>query len=261
VKAYLLAAGYATRMFPLTRDCPKPLLEVAGAPILTHILDRVLELDGLSEVVVIGNARFAGHFEAWAAGIEAAGIEAAGIDCPVPLRVLDDGSTDDANKLGAIADLAFGLECVPTDGEDFLVAAGDNLLGFGLREIQRAFLLHGESTLTVRDVEVRDASRYNEVVLEPDGRVRSFREKPPDPVSTLAAIALYFFPASVAELLPSYLEQGGNPDAPGHFVAWLVERAPVRATRLPGEWYDIGSLDGLERARLHYPTLLGSGAC
>lgn len=243
MKAYLLAAGYATRMYPLTRDRPKPLLEVAGRPILAHILDRVRVLDGLSEVVVIANDRFIAAFEAFAAGL----------DLGVPIRVLNDGSRDDDDKLGAIGDLAFALAEVPVGNEDWLVAAGDNLLAFDLGLLQRAFRAGGGAPLlAVREVPLEGPSRYNEVTLDGEGRVVRFREKPPDPQSPLAAIALYFLPPSAAALLPTYLEEGGNPDAPGHFIAWLVDRVEVRAEPLPGGWFDIGSLEGLENARSRF---------
>ena len=242
MKAYLLAAGYATRMHPVTRDRPKPLLEVAGAPILSHILDGVLGLEGLSEVVVIGNHRFATHFAEWARETSA----------PVPVTVLDDGTTNDDDKLGAIGDIGFALERVPPKDEPWLVAAGDNLLGFPMRALQREFEVDaGCPLLTVRRVSRDGPSRYNEVTTEGD-RVTGFREKPADPRTDLAAIALYFFPAGVAERVGEYLAQGGNPDAPGHFVAWLVERVPTRAAMIPGEWFDIGSLEGLEHTRRHY---------
>ena len=256
MKAYLLAAGYATRMYPLTRDQPKPLLEVAGAPILTHILRRVLALDGLSEVVVIANARFAGAFESWRRSL----------DVRVPVRVLNDGSTCDDDKLGAIGDLAFALEAAPPGDEDWLVAAGDNLLSFDLRVLQRAFEATGapgarSPLLVVRRVEPApvpasgvdgSADRYNEVVVDAGGRVVGFREKPRDRRSELAAIALYLLPAKAAGALARYLADGGNPDAPGYFIAWLVERSEVRAATLPGKWFDVGSLDGLAEARRRF---------
>jgi glucose-1-phosphate thymidylyltransferase len=243
LKAFLLAAGYATRMYPLTRDRPKPLLEVAGRCILDHLMDRVLALEGLSEVVVIGNARFADPFEAWRESADVA----------VPLRVLNDGSSDDSDKLGAIGDIAFALREVPLVGEDWLVAAGDNLLGFDLRPLQRRFLAQRRPTLVLRQVEHGGGpSPYNEVSLGEDGRVRRFREKPADPRTDLAAIALYFFTPEVAELLGHYLAEGGNPDAPGHFIAWLVERVEEGAARSGGDWFDIGSLEGLEHARSLY---------
>ena len=243
MKAYLLAAGYATRMYPLTRERPKPLLEVAGRPILAHILDRVLELEGLSEIVVIANDRFIEPFERFAAGL----------DLDVPVRVLNDGSRDDDDKLGAIGDLAFALGEVPVAGEDWLVAAGDNLLAFDLRTLQRAFRAGaGAPMLAVRETPLQSPSPYNEVTVDGQGRVLRFREKPADPASPLAAIALYFLPARAAELLPHYLAEGGNPDAPGHFIAWLVEQVEVRAAALPGGWFDIGSLEGLAHAREHF---------
>ena len=243
MKAYLLAAGYATRMYPLTRDRPKPLLEVAGRPILAHILDRVRVLEGLSEVVLIANDRFIEPFEAFAAEL----------DLGVPVRVLNNGSRDDDDKLGAIGDLAFALREVPVGNEDWLVAAGDNLLAFDLGVLQRAFRDGGGAPLlAVRRVPIDGPSNYNEVTLDPDGRVVGFREKPQDPQSPLAAIALYFLPPRAAALLPAYLDAGGNPDAPGHFIAWLVEQVEVRAEPLPGDWFDIGSLEGLEHARSHF---------
>jgi len=241
-------------MFPLTRDVAKPLLEVAGAPILTHIVERILELPDVREIVVIANARFAPDFQRWAGAL----------DSHAPVRVLDDGSTGDANKLGAIGDLAFALRAVPPDG-DWLVAAGDNLLAFGLGELHTAYRAHERPLLAVRQIERGDPSAYNEVKLGADGRVTVFREKPGDPVSALAAIALYFFPAHVASRLFQYLDEGGNPDAPGHFIAWLVGRTEVRAAPIPGEWFDIGSLEGLEiarkRFRPHAASALGSGRC
>lgn len=246
MKAYLLAAGYATRMYPLTRDRPKPLLEVAGAPILSHMVERVLELQGLSELVVIANARFARAFEDWASGLS----------LPVPLRVLNDGSTCDDDKLGAVGDLAFALSRAPVGDEDWLVAAGDNLLAFDLRLLQQRFLALGrDPLLALRRVDHASSgqpSKYNDVTLDDTGRVVRFEEKPRRPVSDLAAIALYFFPAFVAELLPRYLAQGGNADAPGHFIAWLVGQVPVRGTPVPGAWFDIGSVEGLEHAREHF---------
>jgi glucose-1-phosphate thymidylyltransferase len=242
VKAYLLAAGYATRMYPLTRDRPKPLLEVAGRPILTHILDRVLQLDDLSEVVVIANDRFFDAFDDWARHVDAG----------VPVRVLNDGSRSDGDKRGAIGDLAFALAEAPVGDEDWLVAAGDNLLAFDLRVLQRAFRRHRVPLLAVRPVDREGSSKYNEVILDDDGRVLSFREKPAQARSPLVAIALYFLPAGAAALLPRYLAAGGNPDAPGHFIAWLVDEVEVRAEHLPGGWFDIGSLEGLAYAREHF---------
>lgn len=252
MKVFLLAAGYATRMYPLTRNQPKPLLEVAGAPILSHMLERVLELPHVSEVVVITNSRFQDSIRGWA-------VAHAG---RVPIRVLDDGSTSDDDKLGAVGDLGFALEQVPLDGEDWLVAAGDNLLEFSLVPLHAVFESTGCPLLAVRTVSRDGPSPYNETTVAADGRVTRFREKPPDPGSDLAAIALYLFPAHVASLLARYLADGGNRDAPGHFIAWLVGETEVYAEHIAGAWFDIGSLSGLATARERFrpPAVDGADA-
>ncbi len=240
MKVFVLAAGYATRLYPLSRNRAKPLLEVGGEAILTHIVRRVSALEDVTRITVIVNRRFLADFRAWRSSVV----------CPTPLCLLDDGSTDDEDRPGALGDLAFGLGRVPLDGEDWMVVAGDNLIAFDLAPLQRAFLSCRQPMLLVREVDhAGQPTRYNEVTLDSRGRVLRFREKPPDPRSGLAAIALYFFPPEVAELLERYLEEGGERDAPGHFVAWLVDRTPVSASRFEGGWFDIGSRESLERAR------------
>lgn len=256
MKALLLAAGYATRLYPLTRDRPKPLLEVGGRPLLDHLLERIAPLPGLSEVVVVGNHRFAEPLRTWA--------HAAAAACPVPLRVLDDGSTSEADRLGAVGDIAFALDAVAPAGEDLLVAAGDNLVGFDLAPLHARYRAQGSPrcpVVLVRRVERAGPSPYNEVQLGPETApgsglhpVRGFREKPPDPRTPWAAIGLYFWPPGVEPLLRRYLEGGGNPDAPGHFVEWLVCETPVRAAPFAGPWFDIGGPSALEAARAHFPN-------
>ena len=243
MNVYVLAAGYATRLYPLTRDCAKPLLEVGGRPVLSRIVDRLLALPDLDEVVVVANRRFACDFDAWRRNFAG----------PARLRVLDDGSTCEEDRLGAIGDLAFALQRVPTGASPFVAIAGDNLIEFDLTPLYRAFLEGGRPLLVLREVErVGGPTRYNEVAIDAEGGVRRFREKPPDPTSALAAISLYFFTAEVAALLERYLAEGGRHDEPGHFIAWLVEQTPVASAGLPGEWFDIGSLETLEQARRRF---------
>lgn len=242
VKAYVLAAGYATRMYPLTRDIPKTLLEVGGAPTLTHIMGRLRVLDGLTEVVIVTNKRFLDRFECW--------LETQ--DPWVRFTLLNDETTSHENRLGAIGDLRFALEMVPLEDEDAIVLASDNLFEVDLRDAHREFLARGRTTMLVRRVELDGGpSPYNEVTLGEDQRVTRLREKPADPQTDLSAIAVYFFPRQDLALLDEYLESG-NPDAPGHFLAWLVQRVPCYATPLEGAWYDIGSLESLAAARARF---------
>lgn len=245
MKALLLAAGYATRLHPLTRDRPKPLLDVAGKPLLSHILERVRALPDVSEVVIVGNHKFHDALRAWADQERKRGGPA--------LHVLDDGSASEDDKLGANGDIAFALERMDLGDEDLLVVAGDNLLGFDLRPLHAAFLRRRLPQLAVRELLIPEGpSPYNEVTLDENRRVVGFREKPADPQSPWVAIALYFYPPEIVGWLRRYLAEGGNPDAPGHFAAWLVQHTEVVAEPFEGEWYDIGSPEALADARARF---------
>jgi glucose-1-phosphate thymidylyltransferase len=227
MKALLLAAGYGTRLRPLTDRVPKELLPVGGRPIVDWILDRVAEVEEVDEVHVVTNAAKAPHFAEWA---ETRSVV-----------VHDDGTLTNEDRLGAIGDLAFVLERIGLD-DDLLVVAGDNLFEFSLaayvrwwRELGRA------SAIAVRDVRSRDlATRYGIVDVDPDARVRAFVEKPADPPSTLAAIATYVYHREHLPLVSRYLEEGNDPDQPGRLVAWLHPREPVYAYRFEESWFDIG---------------------
>lgn len=241
MRAVLLAAGFATRLYPLTRERAKPLLEVGGKPVLSHLLERVLELPELEQVLVVTNDRFHAQFEAWAGGLAAG----------VPLHLLNDGARDDASKRGAIGDLALALQALPQDDAPLFVAAADNLVDADLARCARRFLEAPDTPLLfVREIEgVVPPGRYSEVLLAPDGTVRRFREKPDDPQTPLSAVGLYFLPAAARAWVATYLAGGGNPDAPGHLFEWLSRRATLRAMPLEGAWHDIGNHETLAAAR------------
>jgi len=244
MKAILLAAGFATRLHPLTLERAKPLLEVGGRPVLSRLLERVLTLPGLEEVLVVVNQRFRQQFETWAAGV----------DAPVPLRLVVDAARDEAEKLGAIGDLALALEQLADDGAPLFVGAGDNLVEADLAACARRFALDPtRPLLIVRQIQGEvPAGRYSEVVLAEGERVQRFREKPADPQSPLSAVGLYFLPAAARGWVRQYLREGGNPDAPGYFFEWLLRRVPMVAARLEGSWHDIGDLQTLAAARAAY---------
>lgn len=237
MKAIVLAAGFATRMYPITRTRAKPLLDVRGAPILTHILRRVEAVEEVGEAVVVTNRRFLDEFTRWAAHAR----------FRFPLQLVDDGATDDWNRLGAVRDMALGMERAGED--DYLVAAGDTLVDVDLTLPAGTFRTNRRPLLLLRDVDARGARPYNDVEVDADGSVTSFREKPAESRSPLAAICLYFFPSEVRSFVRRFLDHGGNPDAPGYFLEWLVGETRVDATRFAGRWFDIGSIEGLETAR------------
>jgi glucose-1-phosphate thymidylyltransferase len=234
MKLVILAAGYATRLYPLTRDRPKQLLEVGGRPILEHLLDRLAPI-GFDALYLVTNARFAGAFRAWASGYG-------------DVRVVDDGTTDDATKLGAIGDLDLVIRRERVD-DDLVVAAGDSVFsdsleGFGAtaRE-RRAPLL---AVYDVADPEL--VKRYSEVRVDEAGRIIHVEEKPREPRSTLSGVALYHYPRETLPLVARYLSEGGNSDQPGRLVEWLYRLENVYAWQVPGAWLDIGSPETLAEA-------------
>ena len=237
MKAVILAAGYATRLYPLTVDRPKALLDVGGRPMVEHLLQRlegVAELDG---IYLVTNSKFADTFRDWATGW--AGSE---------VWIVDDGTADEETKLGAIGDLELTIRESAID-DDLIVLAGDNLFSESLAPFAEFASEKNAPALGVYDVGDLDAiRRYNAIELDEDDRLTFFEEKPANPRSTLTGIALYFYPRHSLGLVGEYLETGNNPDQPGRLVQWLYPRVPVYAWRVPGRWYDIGSAETLAEA-------------
>ena len=231
MNALVLAAGYATRLRPLTDRTPKQLLPVGGRPMLDWISDKLEEIPGLEELHVVTNARYAPAFSAWA---EARG---GGV------MVHDDGTTSNDDRLGAIGDLRFVLGRTGLAGDHLLVMAGDNLLDASLADYVAWWRAKGRaSALAVYDVGDPELARhYGIVELGADERVVGFVEKPAEPPSTLAATATYLFHQDHLALVEPYLAEGNPTDQPGNFVAWLYPREPVYGYALPGEWHDIGT--------------------
>jgi glucose-1-phosphate thymidylyltransferase len=234
VKALILAAGYATRLSPLTDSIPKMLLPLAGRPMLDYLLDRIREVDEIDEIHLVTNARFAPAFRDWA---------------PADVTVHDDGTTSNEDRLGAIGDLGFTIEEAGLEGEDLLVVAGDNLIGYSIPEYVAFWREKGGSAIALYEVADRELLKsYGVVELDEDDRVVGFEEKPAHPRSDLAATAAYLYRAQDLEPLATYLEEGNPPDAPGNFVAWLHKRTPVYGYRFAGEWHDVGDLGQLLEA-------------
>lgn len=241
MKVLILAAGYATRLYPLTLNQPKPLLEVAGQPMIDYVLDNLAPIGGIDRVYVVTNAKFADHFQKWADNYRATKSK-------LDFAIINDQSTDDSNKLGAIGDLHLVVTRENVD-DDLIVVAGDNLFSQSLEEFGAFCRQKKAPVLGVYDVKSLDAvKKYSSIELAADGRITSFVEKPQNPNSTLIGIALYYYPKSVLPLLKQYIAEGNNPDQPGRFVQWLYPRTPVYTWTVPGLWFDIGSKETLEEA-------------
>jgi glucose-1-phosphate thymidylyltransferase len=239
LQAVVLAAGYATRLYPLTLETPKPLLEVGGRPILERLLGQLDEVSSLELVYVVTNAKFAPQFRAFAAGWRGR----------LELEVVDDGTDTDETKLGAIGDLELVIREHGID-DDLLVAAGDSIFSGaeldGLAQLGLAKAAPVEAVYDVGNLEA--VKRFSVITADEEGRIVGFEEKPAEPRTTLAGIALYFYPRSALPLVGQYLAEGNNPDQPGRLIEWLHTRTPVYVWPVPGRWFDIGSPETLEQA-------------
>lgn len=234
MKTIVLAAGYATRLFPLTLNQPKPLLEVGGRPMLDRVLESLAGV-GTERTYVVTNSKFAPHFGEWAASRPG-------------VTVLDDGTTSEEDKLGAIGDIAFVLARAGID-DDLVVVAGDNLFSDDLSEFGGFCRERNAPVLAVYDVgDLAEMPKYNSIETDAQGRITYFEEKPASAKSTLAGIALYFYPRHVLPLIRQYVAEGNNPDQPGRLIQWLYPRTDVYTWPVPGTWYDIGSAETLREA-------------
>jgi glucose-1-phosphate thymidylyltransferase len=235
VRALILAAGYATRLRPLTDTWAKELLPVGGRPIVDRIVDNLGEVAEIEEIHLVTNARKAPWFHEWATGRD--------------VTIHDDGTTSNDDRLGAIGDMLFVIDRIGAP-DDLLVIAGDNLFDFRLSDLVAFWQTKGvASAVAVRDVgSLELARRYGIVDLDPDGRIRSFVEKPTDPPSTLAATATYLYHREHVGLIRTYVESEANADQPGRLVAWLHRREPVYGWVFTEPWYDIGDHEQLLEA-------------
>ena len=236
--AILLAGGYATRLYPLTLDHPKALLPVGGRPILDYTVDVLDAADEIQRMFLVTNAKFAGHFSDWAEN--RSGIK--------PISILNDRTTSNETRIGAIGDIRFVLDHSDIDTDEGIYVLGtDNLARFDITEIIRLSLARGASAIfAMRISDPERLSRVGTVVLDETGRVIAFEEKAKRPQSDLGVPPFYVYAPEAARLIRDYLDGGGNPDAPGHLVAWLVSRCPVCARVTEESTYDIGTVDSYE---------------
>ncbi|MGZ4983404.1 MAG: nucleotidyltransferase family protein [Chthoniobacterales bacterium] len=237
----ILAAGYATRLYPLTLTKAKPLLEVAGKPMLEWVLDNLAPVTEIEHVYIVTNNKFAPDFQNWA-------IEYQKHQPSRSFKIINDGSHDDSDKLGAIGDINLALVRENLSDDDLIVVAGDNLFSEPLTDFVQA-ARGSEATLATYDVGDLEAIRkYSAITTDANGVLTSFEEKPAEPRSTLTGIALYYFSRAVIPLFTTYIAAGNNPDQPGRFIQWLYPRKPVKTHQIKGTWFDIGSKETLEEA-------------
>ena len=236
----ILAAGYATRLYPLTEHFPKPLLPVGEKTILDWLLDDLAKAGDMEEIVLVSNHRYAETFRNWASFR------------PEPIRVLDDGSESNERRLGAVRDLALALDELGTEKET-LVMAGDNLLDFSLIRFLDYAREKGSSCAMRYAEPSRERLRHCGVaVVDADDRILGMTEKSPEPPSHWVCPPFYLYTPRALRLLGPALESGCGADAPGSFLAWVAGRLPVYAMEMPGRRYDIGDPESYEQVKKEY---------
>ena len=243
MKILILAAGYGTRLYPLITDTPKPLLEVAGRPLIDHLLARLEGVSGIKEILVVTNDKFQAHFTAWAKKLKA----------PAPVTVINDGTTSPENRLGSVGDIRFVLDNFPVK-DDLLVLGGDNLFDFSLKGYydfarQKA----PRVTIGLYDIgEKKEATQFGVVAIDGKGKVVSFEEKPQSPQSSLIAMCCYYFPQATLGYVAEYMAQTKKADKAGDYIRWLSEKKEVYGFKFQGKWYDIGSLESYQEAQTKF---------
>ncbi len=232
MQCVLLAAGYATRLYPLTENMPKALLKLGGKTILEMVTDKIDEVGEVENIYIVTNDKFFRQFDEWSANVYKG---------PKRVKVLNDHTTDNENRLGAIGDLKYVIDGEGIDDE-ILVMASDNIFGFPLTDFTSAYREKNSDMICAHTIENKDdLHSMGVVVLDGDGKVISFEEKPEHPKSDLGVPPFYMYKRETIPLIDRYLAEGNNPDAPGHFIPWLIGRKDVYAHVFDAVRIDIGT--------------------
>jgi len=241
MKALILAAGYATRLYPLTRDYPKPLLKVKGRPIIDYIVDKLKAAPPIDEIYVVTNSKFIRLFRSWAKALGS----------PKKVILIDDLTKNNRDRLGSIGDMDFFIKKQGIK-DDLLVVGGDNLFSGPLKGFLSFSRRHQAAPCIglYRLRNRKDASRYGVVKLDKRKEVLSFIEKPRKPQSDLVAMCLYYIPKHLLGSVSAYMkEQKKEADTTGGYIAWLKSRAEIYGYVFKGSWFDIGDYKYLNAAK------------
>jgi len=233
MKAIVLAAGYATRLYPLTKNQPKPLLKIAGKSILDHIVEKMERVEAIDEIIIVTNDKFTDYFVQWK--------KLASYTKQV--TIVNDGTTTNDNRLGAIGDIQYVIDTQQV-ADDLMVLAGDNLFDFELSDFVSYFFEKETGCITAyKEENEEQLKRAGVVDLSDTGQVLSFEEKPSHPKSNYCVPAFYLYKKESLPLFKEYLKEDNNPDAPGHFIPYLITHRNVHAYLFEGKRYDIGTVD------------------
>lgn len=240
MKCLILAAGYATRLYPLTENFPKPLLKVQDKTILDWLLEDIAGAGIVDQYAVVTNHKFAEHFRKWASAHT------------LPITVLDDGTETNETRLGAVRDIQFAIDALNLK-EDLLVIAGDNLLNFSLQ----GFIRYAQKKKTTcimryREPDVNKLHKTGVAEIDESDLVVSMEEKPANPKSNWCIPPFYIYRAADVPLVKKGIESDCGVDAPGSFIAWLCTQTSVHAYEMPGRRFDIGNLESYQLVQETY---------
>ena len=237
MKCLILAAGYATRLYPLTENFPKPLLKIQGRSILDWLLDDLGAATDIDQFIVVSNHKFADIFRDWA------------MTKALPITVVDDGTSTNETRLGAVKDILFAVNLLSID-DDLLVIAGDNVLDFSLGSFVD-FAREKGTSCTMRSFEPDSSKLHKFGISEIDenDRLLSFEEKPAAPRSHWATPPFYFYTAADVAKIGDAVNDGCGTDAPGSLVAWMCKHSTMHSMKMPGDRYDIGNLKSYEEVQ------------
>jgi len=242
MKAIILAAGYATRLYPLTKNRPKALLPVKGRPIIEFIIDKLKKIKKIDEIIIVSNDKFNSLFVDWANQYEPG----------ISLKVINDLTSSENTRLGSIGDLNFAIQKEKIN-TDILVLAGDNLFDFDLGNFIRFSQDKPHISVGIYDIKSPEATnKFGVVNMDRRQFLSKFVEKPTVPFSSLVAIGIYFIPRGTLKFIKEYLGLKNSRDALGHFIEWLLNKDKVLGYRFNGAWYDIGDIDVYEKANLNF---------
>ncbi|MBT9143779.1 MAG: UTP--glucose-1-phosphate uridylyltransferase [Dehalococcoidia bacterium] len=246
MKAIILSAGYAKRLWPLTRHMPKALLPIDGKPIIDFIIEETIQVRDIDRVIITTNLTFENHFRYWLRGLPQ--------EVKSLIKIVVEPTTSEEDKLGAVGSIGYVIEQEDLVDDDLLIIAGDNLFEFQLADFIDFYKLHKRPVVAFRDLkDVNNVKgKYGVGILDGSNKVIGFQEKPTEPKSTLASTGCYLYPAYVPKHVRDYLKGKNDRDAPGHFIKWLCSQTDVYGFVFDEAWYDIGSFESYDRANEHY---------
>ena len=241
MKVLILAAGYGTRLQSVAKDTPKPLLDINGRPMIDYIVDKFTSVKEVTEIVVVTNNKFYGHFVAWK--------NLQKLSCPI--RIVNDKTNNPEERLGSVGDMHYVWKNEAA-WDDWAVVGGDNIFDFSIENFIRSSLKdRPDVTIGLFDIGNTQlaAKKFGVVKLNEENKVVLFQEKPAQPATSLVTMCLYFFPREMLHLVNQYIHETASADAAGGYIQWLSVKKNVYGFQFKGKWYDIGSLESLQEAK------------